>query len=268
MFNAPYLLPRSTAGKGLGDVKLFDSLLIDGLTDPFGHGHMGATAERLAERFNILRRAQDEHAAGSQQRYARAASEERFAAEMVAVDGLDRNEHPRPEATADSLAKVKPVFKPDGTVTAGNASGLNDGAAALVVCDEPFARQRSLPVLAFISGGAAVGCDPAATCLGPVDATRVLCGKLGLSSAAFDHIELNEAFPAQVSACLRELRLDDGCVNPNGGAIAVGHPIGASGARLAAHLAHQLAAGRARRGLATLCVGGGMGCAISLEAAP
>jgi acetyl-CoA C-acetyltransferase len=270
MSNAPYLLDRARGGYQLGDGVLIDSLVKDGLTDPFGHGHMGLTAERLAAQYGLTRHDQDAFAARSQQRHAQAETDGRFSAEIVPLDELARDEHPRPSTTEESLAKLRPAFKPDGTVTAGNASGINDGAAMLLVCDELFAADHRQRPLAYLGGGSLVGCDPAAMGLGPVHATRKLCAKLGTASDRFDHVELNEAFAAQALACIRELKLDGDRVNPHGGAIAVGHPIGASGARIVTHLSHVLdgggGAGASRMALATLCVGGGMGCAIAMEA--
>jgi acetyl-CoA C-acetyltransferase len=183
----------------------------------------------------------------------------------VPLDGLDRDEHPRPGTTAEKLASLKPAFAEGGTITAGNASGINDGAAMLVVCDEAFAKQRGWTPLAFIGGWSAVGCDPKVMGLGPVHATRRLCASCSGQPGDFDAVEINEAFAAQALACVSELRLDEARVNPHGGAIALGHPIGASGARLVTHLAHRVSRGEVKRGLATLCVGGGMGVAMAVE---
>jgi acetyl-CoA C-acetyltransferase len=257
MSRAPYLLERAREGYKLGDGKLVDSLLRDGLEDAFAHEHMGLTAERLAARNGISRAEQDEFAARSQQRHAAAQTAGRFADELVPVAGLAADEHPRPETTAASLAKLRPAFQADGTVTAGNASGLNDGAAMLLICEESRGLELGLEPLMIIGASATVGCDPALMGLGPVYATR----KLSSDVSEFDRIELNEAFAAQSLACIRELGLDEALVNPDGGAIAVGHPIGASGARILVHLAHA----RPKRGLATLCVGGGMGAAMVLQ---
>ena len=190
-----------------------------------------------------------------------------FADELVGVGKLEIDEHPRPDTTAEKLSALKPSFKSDGTITAGNASGINDGAALLVVCDRRRAVEKSWPVLATIRASASVGCDPKLMGLGPVHATRRLCEQTGLVAAQFDTIEINEAFAAQTLACLRELKLNENRVNPNGGAIALGHPIGASGARLIAHLAHRIARGESKLALATLCVGGGMGSAVALARA-
>jgi acetyl-CoA C-acetyltransferase len=266
MSNAPYLIERARAGFKLGDQVLCDSLLRDGLVDPFGNGHMGLTAERIAEENGISRLAQDAYAAMSQQRHAAARSNGAFKDELVPMDGLDHDEHARAGTTPAQLASLKPAFRPDGTVTAGNSSGINDGAAMLVVCDAGFGSRHGLRPLARISAGCSVGCDPARMGLGPVHATRKLCGLIGTDPREFDRVELNEAFAAQTVACTKQLELDLDKVNRDGGAIAMGHPIGASGARIIVHLAHQLARGQGRIGLAALCVGGGMGCAVALNA--
>lgn len=257
MSNAPYLLNRARSGYKLGDGLLIDSLLKDGLTDAFGDVHMGVTAERLAERFGISRAAQDEFATTSQRRYAAAQAAGHFREEIVPVDKVVEDEHPRPDTTAATLGNLKPAFGANGTVTAGNSSGINDGAAMLVVCDEDRGKELGLQPLAIIAAQIAVGCEPAEMGLGPVHATR----KLGRDVGDYDVIELNEAFAAQSLACIQELALDPAKVNVDGGAIALGHPIGASGARLLVHLAHR----KPRRGLATLCVGGGMGVAMIVE---
>ena len=257
MSNAPYLLDRARGGYKLGNGVLIDSLLRDGLTDAFSDEHMGLTAERLAERCQVSREEQDRFAARSQQRYAAASAAGHFDDEIVPVDKLEKDEHPRPETTGATLAALRPSFAPNGSVTAGNASGVNDGAAMLVVCDEERGREAGLSPLMAITKYASVGCDPALMGLGPVYATR----RVSRDVSEFDMIELNEAFAAQSLACVQVLGLDEERVNPDGGAIALGHPIGASGARLLVHLAHR----RPKRGLATLCVGGGMGCAVVVE---
>jgi acetyl-CoA C-acetyltransferase len=257
MSNAPYLLERARSGYKFGDGVLVDSLLRDGLTDAFSREHMGLTAERIAGLHKISREAQDRFALSSQQRHAAACSAGRFRDEMVSVDKLEHDEHPRPETTLESLALLKPAFNPTGTVTAGNSSGINDGAAMLVVCDEQRGRECGLKPLMVITASAVVGCEPSLMGLGPVHATR----KLARNTGEFDMIELNEAFAAQSLACIQELGLDETKINPDGGAIALGHPIGASGARLLVHLAHR----QPKCGLATLCVGGGMGYAVVVE---
>ena len=257
MSNAPYLLERARSGYKLGNGVLVDSLLRDGLTDAFSHEHMGLTAEKIASIHNISREAQDFFAVLSQHRYAAAKASGHFSNEIVTIDALEQDEHPRPGTTLADLASLKPVFNRDGSITAGNSSGLNDGAAMLVLCGEQWGRERGLVPLSVVTGHAVVGCDPSMMGLGPVYATR----KIARNPKEFDIVELNEAFAAQVLACVKELELDQQNVNPDGGAISLGHPIGASGARLLVHLAHR----RPKRGLATLCVGGGMGYAVSLE---
>jgi acetyl-CoA C-acetyltransferase len=257
MSNAPYLLERARSGHRLGNGVLVDSLLCDGLTDAFNHEHMGLTAEKIASIHNISREEQDCFAISSQRRYAAAKADGHFCNELVTIDALEQDEHPRPSTTLTDLASLKPIFNRDGSVTAGNSSGLNDGAAMLVLCDEAWGRERGLVPLAIITGHMVVGCEPSMMGMGPVYATR----KISQNPQEFDVIELNEAFAAQVLACVKELGLDQQKVNPDGGAISLGHPIGASGARLLVHLAHR----RPKRGLATLCVGGGMGYAVSVE---
>ncbi len=257
MSNAAYVLNRARGGYKLGDGVLIDTLLRDGLVDAFSDEHMGLTAERVAARCDVSRADQDAFAAQSQSRYGAALAAGRFTDEIAPVGTVTTDEHPRPGTTAAKLASLKPAFAPDGTVTAGNASGINDGAAMLVVCDADRGRQLGLSPLMVITRHASVGCEPAVMGLGPIHATRRVSDDIG----EFDMIELNEAFAAQSLACIRELGLDEARVNPDGGAIALGHPIGASGARLLVHLAHR----RPRRGLATLCVGGGMGCAVVVE---
>lgn len=266
MSNAPYLLPRARAGYKLGDGTLVDTVLHDGLVDSFDHRHMAVNSEVLAREYGISRAEQDEFAARSQRNYAAANARGAFADELIPVGGLSADEHPRAETTLEKLAGLKPSFDPEGTITAGNASGINDGAALLVVADLRAARQRGWPVLALLTAGAVQGCDPKRMGLGPVHAVRKLLSRGG-SLSEFDAIEINEAFAAQTLACVRELPIDPQRLNPHGGAIAVGHPIGASGARLAVHLAHRLSRGEINRGLATLCVGGGMGIAAALTKA-
>ncbi len=258
MTNAPYLLERARSGYKFGDGILVDSVLRDGLTDAFSREHMGLTAESLAVRYGISRKEQDAFALSSQMRYAAAAAAGQFKNEIIHIEKLNVDEHARPDTTLERLADLKPAFKPDGTITAGNSSGVNDGAAMLILCDEARGREYGLKPMAILAGSAVVGCEPASMGLGPVHATRKLQRDY---PGEFDVIELNEAFAAQVIACIRELQFDHAKVNPDGGAIALGHPIGASGARLLVHLAHR----QPKRGLATLCVGGGMGYAVVVE---
>jgi acetyl-CoA C-acetyltransferase len=261
MSNAPHLLARARTGYKLGDGVLTDTILRDGLMDAFSDEHMGLTAERVAARYQISREAQDGFSARSQQRYAAAYDAGLFRDEIVPLDGVEQDEPPRPGSTAETLATLSPAFQTGGTVTAGNASGINDGAAMLVLCDEERARECGLDPMMIVTASAAVGCEPSLMGLGPVYATRQVCRDVGEDAGEFDHIELNEAFAAQALACIAELGLDEERVNPDGGAIALGHPIGASGARLLVHLAHR----RPQTGLATLCVGGGMGCSVIVK---
>ncbi|MDX1969445.1 MAG: thiolase family protein [Planctomycetaceae bacterium] len=266
MSQAPYLLPRARTGYKFGDGVLCDAILRDGLVDSLTQQHMGLTAEALARRYNITRSEQDEYALASQARHAVAAADDLFSAELTPVAKVVADEHPRADTTLERLAKLKPAFDPSGTVTAGNASGINDGAACLLLADEDFARSRGYPILAKFVDGVVCGCDPALMGLGPVHAARKLMSRTGTALADYDAVEINEAFAAQVLACTRELQLNVSRINPHGGAIALGHPIGMSGARLAVHVIHQLARRSARRALATLCIGGGMGIAAEFVA--
>jgi len=265
MSNAPYLLQRARNGYKLGDGKLIDVMLRDGLVDALSDEHMAQTAERLAREHSLSREAQDSFAAQSQQKYQAANASGAFATERVSVAGLDEDEHPRADTTAASLAKLRPSFDSQGTVTAGNASGINDGAAMLLVCNAETAKEQGWKPLAQVVASASVGCDPARMGLGPVYAIRQLCKRAGVTLDQLKAIELNEAFAAQSLACLQDLQLsqDDPRINACGGAIALGHPIGASGARILVTLAQRLKAGEL--GLAALCVGGGMGSAVLVK---
>lgn len=265
MSNAPYLLPRARSGLKFGDATLVDALLCDGLVDAFDHRHMAFTAEALAKQYGISRTEQDEFALRSQQRFESARAAGRYADELVPIDKLERDEHARAETTLEGLAKLKSAFDSQGTVTAGNASGINDGAAMLVLAERDFAVQQGWPILAVLESGATCGCDPKLMGLGPVHAIRRLIERDGLKIDSLDTIEINEAFAAQTLACVRELSLDESRLNPDGGAIAMGHPIGASGARLVVHLAHRLARGESSHALASLCAGGGQGIAAVLK---
>jgi acetyl-CoA C-acetyltransferase len=265
MSNAPYLLDRARSGYKLGDGVLVDSLLRDGLTDAFSQTHMGKTAEAVAKKFNITRADQDDFAAESHRRYFAAAGAGEFRNEIVTVNGLATDEHARPDTSVEKLASLKPAFQPDGTVTAGNSSGIDDGAAVVLLCSDRAADKHNWQPLATIAGSTVVGCDPDLMGLGPIYATNRLCAQLNCTANDFDIVELNEAFAAQSLACVRELKLDHARTNPHGGAIAVGHPIGASGARLIVHLAHQVAQGKSSNALASLCIGGGMGIAMALR---
>ena len=274
MSRAPFLLPGARWGERLGHGTVLDHLIHEGLTDAFHDIHMGITAENLVERYGITREDQDAFAAESQARAAAALREGRFRDEIVAVEiaqkkgeprRVETDEHPRAEATLESLARLKPAFKKDGTVTAGNASGLNDGAAALVVASADRARGLGAKPRARIVSYASAAVDPKVMGIGPVPAVRKALEKAGLAASAIDLFELNEAFAAQSLAVLRELKIDAARVNVNGGAIALGHPIGASGARVLVTLLHALEARGLQRGLAGLCIGGGQGVALILQ---
>jgi acetyl-CoA C-acetyltransferase len=261
------------AGTKMGALEFIDTMIKDGLTDVFNGYHMGITAENLAEQHQITREMQDEFAAGSQQKASAARAEGRFKGEIapVTVKGrkgdtiVDTDEFIRDGVTAESLSGLRPAFKKDGTVTAANASGLNDGAAALVLMSAQEAARRGSPVLARIAGFASAGVDPSIMGIGPVPATRRALEKAGWSVADLDLIEANEAFAAQALAVGKELGWDPAKVNVNGGAIAIGHPIGASGARVLTTLLHEMVRRDAKKGLATLCIGGGMGVALAVE---
>jgi acetyl-CoA C-acetyltransferase len=274
MSRAPYLLPDARWGQRLGDGRLVDHMIHEGLTDAFHDIHMGVTAENLADRFGVTREDQDAFAAESQRRAGEAQREGRLAAEIVPVAVpqrkgdpvvVDADEHPRPGTTVEALARLRPAFRKDGTVTAGNASGLNDGAAAVVVAGAELARSLGRPPLCRIVSSAAAAVDPKVMGIGPVPAVRKALEKAGLSTPDIDLWELNEAFAAQSLAVLRELDLDPARVNVNGGAIALGHPIGASGSRVLVTLLYAMAARKVRRGLAALCIGGGQGVAMVVE---
>jgi acetyl-CoA C-acetyltransferase len=266
MSQARFLVQRTADNQVAEDAPRVDALLRDGLVDPLGNEHMGVTAERLATRYHLTRQAQDTFAQQSHLRQAAAQTAGRFTAELVPLPALAKDEHPRPNISLEKLATLKPAFAADGTVTPGNASGINDGAAMLVLASADAARRHGWTILARLTAATAVGCDPAVMGLGPVHALRRLQARHGIDVAACDTIELNEAFAAQSLACIHELGLDPARVNPDGGAIALGHPIGASGARIIAHLAQRTAAGISRNSVAAVCVGGGMGVAVALSA--
>ena len=275
MSNAPYLLKGARWGLRMGHGELLDSMLADGLTCAINGGHMGITAEEIVSRFGISRADQDRFAVESQQRAARAIREGRFKAEIVPVEipqkkgeplRFDTDEYPRGDASVDRLSGLRAAFKKDGTVTAGNSSGINDGAAALVVTTDAKARELGKAPLARLLSSATVGVDPKIMGIGPVPAIRRALDRAGLGLGDVDLVELNEAFAAQSLAVVRELGLDPARVNPSGGAIALGHPIGASGARILTTLVYALHARGGGRGVAALCVGGGMGVAVVVEA--
>ena len=260
-------------GTKMGDLSLVDTMIKDGLTDVFNGYHMGITAENLAEQYQVTRQNQDEFATRSQNLASKARADGRFKDEIapVTVKGrkgdtiVDTDEFIRDGVTAESLAGLRPAFKKDGTVTAANASGLNDGAAALVVMTAEEAQRRGAKVLARIASFASVGVDPSIMGIGPVPASRKALEKAGWTIADLDLIEANEAFAAQALAVGKELGWDPDKVNVNGGAIAIGHPIGASGARVLTTLLHEMGRRDAKKGLATLCIGGGMGIALCVE---
>jgi acetyl-CoA C-acetyltransferase len=274
MTRAPYLMPAARYGARMGDTKLIDSMIHDGLTDAFNDIHMGITAENLADQYGISREAQDEFAAASQQKAEQAVEDGTFKEEIVPIEVpekkgtrlVDNDEHPRAGTTAESLGRLRPAFrKENGTVTAGNASGVNDGAAAIVVMSARKAQERGLEIMGTVESYASVGVEPRIMGIGPVPAVRKALEKAGLSLADVDVFELNEAFAAQSLAVLKELGIDGEKVNPHGGAIALGHPIGASGGRILVTLLHEMKRTGSERGLATLCVGGGQGQAAIIR---
>ena len=274
MSRAPYLIPETRWGARMGHAELVDVMLRDGLWDCFVDCHMGHTAETLATRYQVERAEQDRYALQSQQRYQAALQEDRFGREIVAVPVAARkgpvvefrsDESPRPDTSMEALADLRPAFEREGTVTAGNASKLSDGAAAVLVMSERRAAASGLLPLAWVSGCAAAGVDPAVMGIGPAFAIRKLLAATGLTLADIDLLEVNEAFAGQVLAVGRELDWDESRVNVNGGAIAMGHPLGASGTRIAVTLLHEMQRRAVRRGIAALCIGGGMGIALLLE---
>jgi acetyl-CoA C-acetyltransferase len=258
----------------MGHGELLDSMIGEGLTCAINNCHMGITAEEIVARYGVAREDQDAYALESQQRAVRAIKEGRFAAEIVPVDvpqkrgeprRVDTDEYPRADTSLERLKALRPAFKKDGSVTAGNASGINDGAAALVVSSEKRARELGIRPAARVLSYATAGVDPRIMGMGPVPAVRQALDRAGLTPKDIEYFELNEAFAAQALAVVRELGLDESRVNPCGGAIALGHPIGASGARILTTLIHALVARGGGRGVAALCVGGGMGVAMVVE---
>lgn len=274
MTQSPYLLKQARQGYRYGHGELIDSVLFDGLTCAIDHQPMGMTAERLAERYGLTREQQDAFALQSQQRAEAAMGDGRFQEETVAISIADRkgsarliaaDEHPRRGMTMEALAKLNPAFSAQGTVTAGNSSGINDGAAAVVLCSQEAAAAHSLAPKAAIRGYAAVGLEPEWMGLGPVPAVKQALRKAGLRLQDIGLFEINEAFAAQSLAVMRELELEPERVNVNGGAIALGHPIGASGTRVLVTLLHEMQRRQVRYGAAALCVGGGHGVAVVVE---
>ncbi|MBH3408601.1 acetyl-CoA C-acetyltransferase [Pseudomonas glycinae] len=273
---ANYVMPGARTGLRMGHAQIVDTMISDGLWDAFNDYHMGITAENLVEKYEISREQQDAFAAASQQKAAAAIEAGRFVDEITPILIPQRkgdpvafkiDEQPRGDTTAESLAKLRPAFKKDGSVTAGNASSLNDGAAAVILMSAEKAKALGLPVLAKIAAYANAGVDPAIMGIGPVSATRRCLDKAGWNIDQLDLIEANEAFAAQSLAVAKDLQWDLDKVNVNGGAIALGHPIGASGCRVLVTLLHEMIKRDAKKGLATLCIGGGQGVALALERA-
>ncbi|CAD5378436.1 Acetyl-CoA acetyltransferase [Pseudomonas sp. OF001] len=271
---SPYVLPKARTGLRMGHAQLQDSMIQDGLWDAFNDYHMGITAENLARRFEISREEQDAFAAASQQKAVAAIEAGTFKDEITPILIPQRkgdplvfatDEQPRGETTYDSLAKLKPAFSKDGSVTAGNASSINDGAAVVLLASAKKAAELGLPVLARVKAYASSGVDPAIMGIGPVSATRLCLEKAGWSLDDLDRVEANEAFAVQALSVNKELGWDTGKVNVNGGAIALGHPIGASGCRILVTLLHELQRSNLSKGLATLCIGGGQGVALAVE---
>lgn len=275
MSASAFVLPGARWGLRMGDGKVVDTMLKDGLMDAFGDYHMGITAENIAEKFNLSREEQDELATASQNKAEAAITSGRFKEEIVPVsvpqrkgDDLvvDTDEYPRFGATQEGLAKLRPAFKRDGgSVTAANSSGINDGAAALILMSREKAEALGLEVLASIKSYASAGVDPSIMGTGPIPATRIALEKAGLTIGDIDLVEANEAFASQALCVLKDLEIDMEKVNVNGGAIALGHPIGASGARIFVTLLHEMKKRDVKRGLATLCIGGGQGISVVVE---
>ena len=273
MSAAPYYTKDARFGAKLGNFELEDSIIHDGLTDAFENYHMGITAENIAEQFAISREQQDEFAVLSQQKASAAIEKGKFSDEIVPITiktrkeekVFDTDEFVRPNTDLASLSKLRPAFKKDGTVTAGNASGINDGAACVILMSEKRASELGINILGFIDGYATAGLDNKVMGLGPIPATRKVLDKLNLTTDDIDLFELNEAFAAQSIAVLNELNLDTSKVNINGGAIALGHPIGASGCRILVSLVHELINENKNRGLCSLCIGGGQGISVVIS---
>ncbi|MDH0729114.1 acetyl-CoA C-acetyltransferase [Pseudomonas sichuanensis] len=271
---APYVLPSARTGQRMGHGQLVDSMITDGLWDAFNDYHMGITAENLVDKYGLTREQQDAFAAESQRKAVAAIEAGRFKDEITPIHipqkkgeplVFDTDEQPRPGTTAESLGKLRAAFKKDGSVTAGNASSLNDGAAAVLLMSASKAKALGLPVLAKIAAYASAGVDPAIMGIGPVSATQRCLAKAGWQLGELDLIEANEAFAAQALAVGKQLEWDAAKVNVNGGAIALGHPIGASGCRVLVTLLHEMIKRDAKKGLATLCIGGGQGVALAIE---
>ena len=273
MTMAPYMLRNGRYGYRMGNATIEDAMIKDGLTDAFHNYHMGITAENICEQWGLTREELDEFAAWSQNKCEKALAEGKFKDEIVPVEVkkkketilVDTDEGPRKGITKEGLAKLRPAFKKDGMVTAGNASGINDGAAALIVMSEEKAKELGVTPMATWIGGELAGCDPAIMGIGPVYSTRKVMKKLGMEIGDFDLIEANEAFAAQSVAVGKDLGFDLSKLNVNGGAIALGHPVGCSGARILVSLLYEMQKEDVHTGLATLCVGGGMGCSAVVK---
>ncbi|MBE5977405.1 MAG: acetyl-CoA C-acetyltransferase [Paenibacillaceae bacterium] len=273
MSNAPYLLKKARNGYRMGNGELVDSLVADALTCAINHYHMGITAENVAEKYNVTRKEQDEFSYNSHMKAAIAKNAKIFDSQIVPITVkkkkeeicFSEDEHIKPDTTLEKLSGLRTVFKTDGTVTAGNASPISDGAAAMLVASEDKCREYDLKPMAYIKGYSLVGVDPAYMGIGPVKAVSTLLKKQGLTIHDIDLLELNEAFAAQSVAVTKELGVDMSKVNVNGGAVAIGHPLGASGARILVTLVHEMMRRSARYGVASLCIGGGMGIAMLVE---
>ncbi|HXA37108.1 MAG TPA: acetyl-CoA C-acetyltransferase [Steroidobacteraceae bacterium] len=273
MSASPHVLQGSRDGFRMGDAKLVDTMITDGLWDVYNNYHMGTTAENIAKKYEISRRDQDEFAAASQQKAEAAQKAGRFKAEIAAIEIATRkgttlfetDEYIRPGTTVEALADLKPAFSKDGTVTAGNASGLNDGAAAVMMMSARKASELGLKPLAWIRAYSSAGVDPKFMGMGPVPASQLCLKKAGWTHQDLDLMEINEAFAAQAIAVNRQMGWDTSKINVNGGAIAIGHPIGASGCRILVTLLHEMIRRDAHKGLAGLCIGGGMGVALAVE---
>ena len=273
MSMAPYAIPQGRYGYRMGNATMVDTMVNDALTDAFNQYHMGITAENIAEQWGMTRQQLDEFAAWSQQKTVAAQEAGKFDDEIVPVEVkkkketiiFNKDEGPRPGTTAEGIAKLRPAFKKDGVVTAANSSGINDGAAAVVVMSEEKAKELGVTPMATWVAGALAGVDPTIMGIGPVAATRKVMAKTGMNIDDFDLIEANEAFAAQSLAVAHDLGINNDKLNVNGGAIALGHPVGASGCRILVTLLHEMVKRDAKKGLATLCIGGGMGCATIVE---
>lgn len=274
MTNAPYLLPKTRWGQRMGDGKIVDYMVYDGLTDVYNQYHMGITAENIAEQYGLTKEEQDKFAVQSQNRAEEAQKAGKFNEEIAPVvipqkKGvpivIDTDEYPRHGSTLEKMAKLNPAFKKDGTVTAGNASGINDGAAALIIMSKEKADELGIKYLCEIAGYGSAGVDPKVMGLGPVPATQKALANAGWTIEDLDLVEANEAFASQAIAVTRDLGLNPEITNVNGGAIALGHPIGASGARILVSLIYEMKKRDAKKGLATLCIGGGMGTSMLIQ---